>query len=428
MNLCMLPPVVYRVQNLRFVGLFSLLLLSSMFTSLAWSKSSSNTPSVRYEVAFDPEKSSAAVAIVIEKSDWLSSARFRPPSNLLGEVQGNGKLETEGSYTKWTPPSKEARLEYQIDLKLPRKGGGYDALVTSDWGLLRGEDLFPSFLSKKRKGVVPQVEIHFTLPDNWPSVNTGWERKDGEVFFIPSSGRGLPRPPGWIIAGDLGTRHEVMAQTQISISAPKGHDFRQMESLAFLRMVWPQFDRAFYELPAKILITGAADPMWRGGLSSPTGLYLHSDRPLVSENGTSTLLHELIHVITGIRADNNADWIVEGIAEFYSVELIFRAGGYSEERREAIFAGLKDWGGEVKSLLRRSSYGPYTARSAVLFEAFDKEIQSCTAKTASPARLDAVVNELVNNKSVSLDDLQKAFTKVCGESSKVLQSPLISAE
>ena len=48
-------------------------------------------------------------------------------------------------------------------------------------------------------------------------------------------------------------------------------------------------------------VVGAADPMWRGGLSASNSLFLHADRPLISENGTSTLVHELTHVITRVR-------------------------------------------------------------------------------------------------------------------------------
>ena len=43
----------------------------------------------------------------------------------------------------------------------------------------------------------------------------------------------------------------------------------------------------------RLLIVSAGDPMWRGGLSGPSSMFLHSDRPLISENRTSTLLHEL---------------------------------------------------------------------------------------------------------------------------------------
>jgi hypothetical protein len=44
----------------------------------------------------------------------------------------------------------------------------------------------------------------------------------------------------------------------------------------------------------------------------PASLFLHPDRPLISENRTSTLLHELVHIALGVRGDEESDWIVEG--------------------------------------------------------------------------------------------------------------------
>jgi hypothetical protein len=60
--------------------------------------------------------------------------------------------------------------------------------------------------------------------------------------------------------------------------------------------------------------------MWRGGLPGPASLYLHADRPLISGNSTSTLLHELVHVAQSYRAAKDEDWIVEGIAEYDTLE------------------------------------------------------------------------------------------------------------
>src|SRR3546814_3722824 len=89
---------------------------------------------------------------------------------------------------------------------------------------------------------------------------------------------------------------------------------------------------AFGDLPRKVLIVSAGDPMWHGGLSGPRSLFVHADRPLISENGSSTLMHEMVHVVTGLRAVSGDDWIVEGIAEYYSMVLINRSGMLSDAR------------------------------------------------------------------------------------------------
>ena len=38
------------------------------------------------------------------------------------------------------------------------------------------------------------------------------------------------------------------------------------------------------------------------------------------------LLHEVMHAMLGIHATSGDDWIVEGLAEFYSLELLRLSG------------------------------------------------------------------------------------------------------
>ena len=71
--------------------------------------------------------------------------------------------------------------------------------------------------------------------------------------------------------------------------------------------------------------------MWRGALSAPQSLYVHAERPLLSGNATSTLLHEIVHIGLGLADERGADWIVEGLAEYYSLEVLRRSGTISEE-------------------------------------------------------------------------------------------------
>ena len=77
----------------------------------------------------------------------------------------------------------------------------------------------------------------------------------------------------------------------------------------------------------KLLIVGAADPMWRGSLAAHDSIYLHSGRPLVNESGSSPLVRELVHVFGRISGRQHSDWIGEGLAEYYAIELVRRAGG-----------------------------------------------------------------------------------------------------
>ena len=162
--------------------------------------------------------------------------------------------------------------------------------------------------------------------------------------------------------------------------------------------------------------------MWRGGLSSPNSMFLHAERPLVSENGTSALLHELVHIVTRVRGQPKDDWIAEGIAEFYAGELLYRAGGMSEARHDKLRRWLLDWGKDVKSLRLDRSTGPVTARAAVLLQDLDREIRR---RTDDRRDLDDVVRKLMRIGKVSLADLRTAALEVIGGKATTLDSPLL---
>lgn len=398
-----------------------------LFQLLLWlsAAAAAQPATLQYTVEFVPQKKIARVEITLENARWLKQAQFKLQRHKLQDVRATGEWEMRGDQGLWRPQtSDKATLSYTIALVHERHPGAYDAYITEDWALLRGEDLVPPVAVRRLKNAQVRVGIAFVMPDKWTSVNTGWYRADkgADRFLLESHNKVFARPTGWVIAGVLGTRHEQMFKTQISVSAPRGHDFRQTELLAFLSMVWPHIDNVFPDMPDKILIAGASDPMWRGGLSGPASLYLHSDRPLVSENGTSTLIHELIHVITGIHGTRDQDWIAEGLAEFYSVELLYRAGGYSSGRREKIFADLKKWGKEVKSLRQKHASGPVTARAAAFFDELDREIQQ---KSAGRYRLDQLVQRAMAKKYLGVADLQKHYQALTGAESPLLASALV---
>jgi predicted metalloprotease with PDZ domain len=222
-----------------------------------------------------------------------------------------------------------------------------------------------------------------------------------------------------MIAGKLGNRVETIAGIHTIVAAPAGNSARRQDMLAFLNWNLPQLVTVFPEFPKRLLIASAGDPMWRGGLSGPASLFLHSDRPLISENRTSTLLHELVHVAMGVRGDAESDWITEGFAEFYSVETLRRSGGISEKRYEAALRKLRTWGRRAPNLLVEQSSGAVTARAVVTLKAADEEIRQLSAGRAS---LDDVARDLASQHSeVSLELLQTLAAKHAGAPLKSLQ-------
>lgn len=409
-------------QRLRIFGLAALTGFFCIF--LALNTRAAAPAKLEYEVKFLPDKKSAEVRINIDRANWLKRARFNLTKHSLKNIEGSGEIKRDGDTLIWRPNTKgSAFLSYRIPIVHQRSSGEYDAYITDNWALLRGEDLVPPVSVRRLKNARTEIYVSFDLPKKWTSVNSGWYRAgENHKFRLAERKNVFSRPDGWLIAGILGTRHEQLFKTQVTVSAPRGHDFRQMELMTFLSMVWPHIDNLFVTMPEKIMITGASDPMWRGGLSSPTSLYLHSDRPLVSENGTSTLVHELFHVISGLHGKKNEDWIAEGLAEFYAVELIFRAGGFSSGRRDKIFSDLEQWGREVKSLRQRRSSGVVTARAAVFFNELDREILQ---KSRGRYRLDHLLQKVIDKKYIGAEDLRAQYQALLEAESPLLNSALV---
>jgi hypothetical protein len=68
----------------------------------------------------------------------------------------------------------------------------------------------------------------------------------------------------------------------------------------------------------------------------------HGARPLISENGISTFLYELVHV--AMAAPGTADdWIVEGVTEYYGLETLRRSGGIPRRRIDQAIRALEEW-------------------------------------------------------------------------------------
>ena len=159
-----------------------------------------------------------------------------------------------------------------------------------------------------------------------------------------------------------------------------------------LRVATPSFIAAFGKVPEKVLIVGAGDPMWRGGLSGPRSLWLHAERKLQSENGTSALLHELTHVVTGIHGAPEEDWIAEGLAEYYSIELARRSGLLSDDLAQRAIRSERKRGDAVDTLQSTQSTGERTARAVAVFADLDAEIRR---KSKNQYNLDNVARALL---------------------------------
>ncbi|MDH0143367.1 hypothetical protein [Aquipseudomonas alcaligenes] len=377
-----------------------------------------------YQVKFLPESDQAEVSLTLEKGEAVQRLAFN-----LGSKGYYSDFSADGTWTQdgpesgtWLPGKGKSSLTYKVRISHPRANDTFDARMTPDWALLRGDDLVPSARLSKDDKVELVARLQFELPKGWNGIETGWPKIGENKFRIDNPSRQFDRPTGWILAGKIGSRRTQLGDTDVTVAAPVGEGMRRMDILTLLTFVWPEAQAVFPRDPAKLLIVGANDPMWRGGLSAPNSIFFHADRPLVSENGTSSLVHELVHVFSRIRDTDKSDWISEGLAEYYAIELVRRAGGMSEDRYQAIRKKLVGWSKKVDSLRTDDSTGPVTARAVLLLQELDREIRKNTDNQRS---LDDVTRGLMRLDKASTKDFIEISENVMGRGSEVLDSKLL---
>ncbi len=380
---------------------------------------------VDYHVGFLPSEGLATVRIEVRPdSGRVVSLDLRMDAERYLDVQGDGEIVRAGERVAWTVPDDGGELRYRYRIDKRRRDGGFDARITPDWTLVRLDHLVPPLRARLTRDTDARARLFVDLPAGWSNVDTQYLRsRDGASFVIVDPRQRFDRPTGWLIAGDVGTRREQIHGMEVSVGAPKGDPMRRNEYIAFINIVAPEMLAAFDSLPKKMLIVGAGDPMWRGGLSGPRSLYLHSERPILSENGTSTLIHELVHVVTRVRGEVGDDWIAEGLAEFYSIELMRRSGLLTEARADKAFDWMRNHGKAIKTLHAERSFGPRTARAVTLFRALDAEIRQRTRDAQS---LDDLVRALMALKRrIATTDLRGSVQTLTGQPSEVLQTSLL---
>ena len=347
-----------------------------------------------------------------EVSFRAQPARWRP-------LEADGALE-KGSRVVWSVPADGGSLTWEVTVDHQRSDQRFDARRTDDWALFRGEDFFPAMATRAAQGAESRATLLVRLPTDWSFI-TALAPAGERRFTIDNPARRFDRPTGWMLAGRrLGVRVEEIAGTKVYVAAPSHQGVRRQDMLALMNWVLPVLRRVLTDFPKRLVLVSANDPFWRGGLSGPNSLYLHADRPLISENGTSTLVHELFHVGFRRPAAADDDWIIEGLAEYYSVWLLHRSGTTTQQRFDKTLASLTAWSQDADGLRGPRSRGPVTARAAVLLHALNQEI---IAETEGRHSLDHVVRRILADPApVSLETLSNAAAQVLGRPARTLNA------
>ncbi|MGE0624098.1 MAG: hypothetical protein AB7I04_05095 [Pseudomonadales bacterium] len=348
---------------------------------------SPGTVELGYAVRLEPESGMAAVTLTLSQgADLLRELDFNAPADRFSDFDGDGRLRRDADRVSWEPPKKGGVLRYRVRVD-SRRGDVYEAKMTSAWALFRLDDLFPPAVTRAVAGTVSAATLRLSGPSGW-SLETPYGPSNVDVHPVTSD-RLFPRPTGWALAGEIGVRRDRIADRQVAVAAPVGEGFRRQDTLAFLRWTLPAVVEVFPGFPERLLIVSGSRDMWRGGLSGPSSLYIHTDRPLISGNGTSALIHELVHVAVASTKSDSDDWLVEGLAEYYSLEILRRTGGISEQRFHSALNMLSSWSSRDGGRLANPSTGADTAHATL-------ELHALSHKLADRGdSLDAVVRELI---------------------------------
>lgn len=385
-----------------------------------------NKVNLDYHVHLLPQSDQAEVRLTLAQGSAVRSLDFDlGDGSRYSDFKADGQWQlTPGKATRgiWRPTADKASLTYRVSISHGRKSGSFDTRMTPNWALMRGEDLVPAARLDQQDGIELVSRLEFELPGGWKSVETAWPRIGQNKFRIDNPSRLFDRPTGWMLAGQLGSRRTRLGETEVTVASPQGQGMRRMDVLTLLTFVWPQVQALYPRHPGKLLIVGANDPMWRGSQSAHESIYLNSHLPLVSESGSSALVRELAQMFGRINGTQRSDWISEGFAEYYAIELVRRAGGMSDERYENLHGKLGRISQKVTTLRGERINPAQVARAVVLLQELDREIR---LKTHNKRSLDDVLRGAMRQGDIDTKAFVQLSESVIGGSSKVLNTELI---
>ncbi len=376
---------------------------------------------VAYRIELDPDDGAAHVTIAIDQQrSLLKRLTFTIDPDRYQDFRADGELTVDAGRVTWQVPARGGELRYVHRIDHRRAGGGFDARITEDWAIFKGEKLIPPVSTRALRGAQSRATLEFSGPNGW-LFQSRYGRHHEPIAF--DGERSFDRPTGWMIAGRLASRRENIAGRYVMVAGPSGQGVRHNDLLAFLNWNLPALVDVLPEFPDRLLIVAAAGEMWRGGLSGAGSLFVHGDRPFISQNGTSTIVHELTHVGSRLSAKDGGDWIVEGLAEYYALEIPRRTGTISERRRQLAVEQLRGWSESAPKCLRTDrSQGPNTAHAVLVLIDLDSEIRAATNGEQS---LDDVMRAVsVRRDPLSPERFARIVAKIEGTPSNVLRAAL----
>lgn len=232
-----MPILSLEISVKKTIPLFLFLLTLSVttFPSIAMDNPKPDIYQLHFAVDLTRTDGYATAQITVsQQASLLREVRLRAPSDLYANFSGDGSIRREGAVVIWQPPPQGGSIQYVVLIDHQRAGGGFDALFTENWVLFRGDDVFPPASIRQLAGVRASSEFTAQLPGNWSMITPFTEDSEGRLL-IDNPERNFARPVGWIIAGKLGVRRDLIAGMDISVAGPLNSGIQRIGMLALLR-------------------------------------------------------------------------------------------------------------------------------------------------------------------------------------------------
>ncbi|MGB5516913.1 MAG: hypothetical protein WBO73_00390, partial [Gammaproteobacteria bacterium] len=200
----------------------TLLLVSLAIAPLAVNATTRSSYHVEYNVALDPKTSSASVRIDLSKrAQYVRWIRFKVDPEVHSGFKGSGNIQQADNTVLWEPRGKKGWLTFNAKINYQRKSGRFDALISEDWALFRGDDIVPPARIDMKDGTQAKAKLRFQLPEDW-SVVTPYARYTSGAYKIDHTHRLFDRPTGWMLAGKVGIKRDTIEGVYVTVAAPKG--------------------------------------------------------------------------------------------------------------------------------------------------------------------------------------------------------------
>lgn len=403
-------------------GLLLVLVLASSPASKAVASTDSTareTFSVTYTVEVDPaEPARARVRWTLVGIDEIERIRLRFDPERFTGFAGSGVLDQRPGEIHWFPNGPYAELRYVARIDHRRAPGkGYDSYAGDGWILSRTTAFFPRSAASFRHEVEPSPEsrarLVLQLPRAWNAI-TVFPSDGPNSYVVETPHQRFDHPRGWLLLGHLKRLDATIGATAVTIARAPGVTHKVDKTVQLLARTLPRLSRVFQRPLPRLVIVLGPDPMWRGGLSGEESFYMHGDRPLRSRDQTSPYLHELFHVAAPFRPAPDADWVTEGLAEYYSIELPRRDGSLSEAKYRRALVLFGEYGVWGRDFTRDPPPALRNNSAPLVMWALDRRIR---AATKNAHNLDDVVAALsLEGGAVSTGRFLGTVRRVAGHS------------